>query len=137
DRARMGERVFSDPAARAELEAITHPRIAAASAEAFAALAAAGHRVAIYEAALLVERRLHEKLAGVIVVAVPEEIQLERLEARDQIAPAAARARLAAQLPLADKVAVARWVVDNSGTREQTRAQVEAIWREIQTEVAS
>ena len=137
DRPRMARRVFSDPAARAELEAITHPRIAAAGAEAFASLAAAGHRVAIYEAPLLVERRLHEGMAGVIVVSVPEEVQLERLTRRDGLDEAAARARIAAQLPLADKIAVARWVVDNSGTLEQTRAQVEAIWREIQGEVAS
>ena len=137
DRPRMAARVFSDPGARAELEAITHPRIAAASGEAFAALAAEGHRVAFYEAPLLVERRLHEGMAGVIVVAVPEEVQIARLTARDGLDEAAARARIAAQLPLADKIAVARWVVDNSGSLEHTRAQVEAIWREIQGEVAS
>jgi dephospho-CoA kinase len=127
----MAERVFSDPGERAALEAITHPRIAAASAAEFARLAGAGHPVAIYEAALLVENRIHERLAGLIVVSAPEALQIERLAARDQIGEAAARARLAAQRPLADKIAVATWVVDNSGTVEQTRAQVESIWREI------
>jgi dephospho-CoA kinase len=131
DRKRMAERVFSDPGERAALEAITHPRIAAASAAEFARLAGAGHPVAIYEAALLVENRIHERLAGLIVVSAPEALQIERLAARDQIGEAAARARLAAQRPLADKIAVATWVVDNSGTVEQARAQVESVWREI------
>ena len=131
DRTRMAERVFADNAARKTLEAITHPRIARASAERMAELAQAGHLAAIYEAALLVENRIHERLAGLIVVSLPEPIQLERLRARDGLELEAAVARIRAQLPLADKIAVATWVVDNAGTLDQTRTQVEAIWREI------
>lgn len=74
DRKRLGERVFADPGARAALNAITHPRIAQASAAALAELATAGHKVAFYEAALLVENRLHERLGGLIVVSVPLEV---------------------------------------------------------------
>lgn len=136
DRKRMGERIFADPGARAKLNAITHPRIAQASAAAIAALAAAGHKAAIYEAALLVENRIHDRLGGLIVVSVPVEVQIERLRARDEVDEEGARARVAAQLPLASKVAVADWVVDNSGPVEHTRAQVERIWREIQEQVA-
>jgi dephospho-CoA kinase len=128
DRKALGAVVFADPAARRELEAITHPRIRAASADALAALAAAGHAATIYEAALLVENRLHEAMAGTVVVAVPEDVQLARLIARDGLDEAAARARLAAQLPLADKLAVATWVVDNAGSVEDTGRQVAAIW---------
>ena len=131
DRKRLADEVFSDLTARRDLNAITHPRIAQASAAAFAELAAAGHSVAIYEAALLVENRAHERLDGLIVVAVPEEIQLERLRARDGIDEAAARARLAAQLPLRDKIAVADWVIDNSGSLEETRARVADVWRQV------
>jgi len=131
DRKRLADEVFSDLTARRDLNAITHPRIAQASAAAFAELAAAGHAVAIYEAALLVENRAHERLDGLIVVAVPEEIQVERLRARDGIDEAAARARLAAQLPLRDKVAVADWVIDNGGSLEETRARVAEVWRQV------
>jgi dephospho-CoA kinase len=132
DRKRLGERVFADPTARAALNAITHPRIAEASRAALAELRASGrHPVALYEAALLVENQIHRGLDGLIVVSVPAEVQIERLCRRDQIDPDAARARLAAQLPLADKVAVADWVVDNGGSLDETRAQVERIWREI------
>ncbi len=132
DRKRLADAVFSDLSARRDLNAITHPRIAAASAAALAELGAAGEAVAVYEAALLVENRAHEHMDGLIVVAVPEEVQVARLRARDGIDEAAARARLAAQLPLGDKVAAADWVVDNSGTPAHTRAQVEQIWRDVE-----
>jgi dephospho-CoA kinase len=132
DRKAMGERVFSDPIARAALNAIVHPRIAIASRAALAELAAAGNPVALYDAALLVENQIHRGLDGLIVVSAPAAAQIERLCERDSIDESAARARLAAQLPLADKLAVADWVVDNGGSLEQTRAQVEAVWRQVQ-----
>jgi dephospho-CoA kinase len=131
DRKRMGERVFADPAARAILNSITHPRIATASRAALADLGAAGQPVAVYEAALLVENQLHRGIDGLIVVSAPPEVQIERLVERDAIDREAAQARLAAQLPLADKVAVADWVIDNAGSREETRAQVGRVWAEI------
>jgi dephospho-CoA kinase len=132
DRKQLAARVFADPTARAVLNSITHPRIAIASRAGLAELGAAGHEVAIYEAALLVENQVHRGLDGLIVVAVPEEVQVERVCRRDSIDAEAARARLAAQLPLAAKVAVADWTIDNGGSREETRVQVERVWREIQ-----
>ena len=95
------------------------------------ALAHAGAAVAIYDAALLIENGLHRGLDGVIVVSAPEAVQRSRLAARDGLDDAAITARLAAQLPLADKRAHATWVVDNGGTRDETRAQVRKIWEEI------
>ncbi len=131
DRKRMGERVFADPAARAIINSITHPRIAAASRAAVAELGAAGHPVAVYEAALLVENKIHLGIDGLIVVSAPPQVQIERLMERDAIDGEAAQARLSAQLPLADKVAVADWVIDNAGSLAETRAQVERAWAEI------
>ncbi len=132
DRKRMAERVFSDAKARAALNAIIHPQIAIASRAALAELRAAGHSLAIYEAALLIENQIHRGLDGLIVVSAPDSVQIERLCLRDAIDEAAARARLAAQLPLADKVAEADWVIDNGGSVEQTGAQVEKVWRELE-----
>ncbi|HTE49372.1 MAG TPA: dephospho-CoA kinase [Kofleriaceae bacterium] len=131
DRKRLAARVFADDVTRAALNAITHPRIAEASRAAMAALRDGGNPVAIYEAALLVENRIHLGLDGLIVVAVDEDAQVERLRQRDAIDADAARARLAAQLPLAAKMEVADWVIDNGGPPERTRAQVERVWREI------
>lgn len=132
DRKRLAARVFADDVSRAQLNAITHPRIAEASRAAMGAMRGLGHPVAVYEAALLVENRIHLGLDGLIVVAVSEDEQIARLCRRDGIDADAARARLAAQLPLAAKVAAADWVIDNGGSTEDTRAQVERVWREVQ-----
>lgn len=136
DRKRLAGRVFADDVARAQLNAITHPRIAEASRAAMGAMRGQGHPVALYEAALLVENRVHLGLDGLIVVAVSEDEQIARLCRRDGIDADAARARLATQLPLAAKVAVADWVIDNGGSTEDTRVQVERVWREVQARTA-
>ena len=94
-------------------------------------LAQAGVEVVLYDAALLIENGLHRGMQGVIVVFAPESAQRSRLGARDGLDEAAITARLAAQLPLADKRAHATWVVDNGGSLEETRAQVRQIWDEI------
>lgn len=128
DRKKLGAIVFADADARQALNRITHPRIAAAGQEAIARLAARGVNPVIYEAALIVENQLHTWMHGLIVVSVPPEVQRARLMARDHLDEDAARARIAAQLPLAKKVAVADHVIDNSGTLEDTRAQVCDLW---------
>lgn len=133
DRKKLGAIVFADPDARRALERITHPRIAAATQQEIARLAAAGVDPVIYDAALIVENRLYTWMQGLIVVSVPPEVQVARLMIRDDIDEAAAQARIAAQLPLAEKVAVATHVIDNSGTRADTEAQVRALWERLQT----
>jgi dephospho-CoA kinase len=127
DRRALGARVFADPAARAQLEAITHPRIQQRLHEEAAALAAAGHRLAFYEASLLVEAgRARDFDALVVVVADPDQ-QRARAMARDGATAADVEARMAAQLPLAEKRKLATHVIDNSGDEAATRAQVDAL----------
>jgi dephospho-CoA kinase len=132
DRKKLGARVFADVDARRALERITHPRIAAATQQEIARLRAAGVDPVIYDAALIVENRLYTWMQGLIVVSVPPAVQVARLMIRDDIDEAAAEARIAAQLPLADKVAVATHVIDNSGVPGQTEAQVRALWARLQ-----
>lgn len=127
DRKKLGAIVFADGDARAALDRITHPRIAMASQRELANHAGDGAALAIYEAALIVENGIHRGMAALVVVAVSIEVQLERLMARDGIDAKAATARIEAQLPLADKVAVADHVIDNSGARDATERQVEAV----------
>jgi dephospho-CoA kinase len=124
DRKALGARVFQNPAERAALNAIVHPRIAEASAAKMAALAEVGHEVAVYEAALLVENGLAESFDGLIVVVAPEEEQLARLVLRDGMSEAEARARLAAQLPAAEKAKRATHLLDNGGSLADLEAQV-------------
>ena len=64
-----------------------------------------------------------------VVVAAPDSLRLSRVAARDGFSEDEARRRLAAQVPLEEKVGRADWVIDNEGTREATRAQVERLWR--------
>ncbi len=129
DRARLGARVFADPAERAALNALLHPRIGAAFLEKTQALAAQGVERIIYDAPLLIENGLHASMDGVVLVWVPRELQKQRLMARDGLEAQAAEARLAAQLPLEEKRRHANWIVDNTGELISTRAQVEEVWR--------
>jgi dephospho-CoA kinase len=131
DRKRLGERVFSDPEARKKLNAIAHPRIAALSMERAALLASEGHALACYEAALLVENGLAEAFRPLVVVAVSPDVQLERLCARDALTKDEAIARIQAQLPLAAKIATADFVIDNSGSIEETHARAAGVLDEL------
>ncbi|HEX3757651.1 MAG TPA: dephospho-CoA kinase [Kofleriaceae bacterium] len=132
DRKRLAAIAFADPAARADLGRITHPRIGAASAAAIATWADAGANLVFYEAALLVENRAHTTMAGLIVVAAPPELQYARLVDRDQLSPEEARARIAAQAPLADKLAAATWVIENATDLAGLEREVDRVIAEIE-----
>lgn len=131
DRAALAARIFADPTERAALEAILHPRIQLEVRRRVASLEAAGVKVVLYDAALLIENGLQRGLQGVVLVWAPEEVQRHRLAARDGLGPAEVEARLRAQMPLAEKRAHATWEVDNSGSLSETEAQVRRIWEEI------
>ncbi len=135
DRHALGERIFNDPAARARLNAITHPHIRRRMAEEVARVRAARpDAMVVLDVPLLLDVTPPDAydLAGVVVIAVDEATQEARLAARDGITIEAARRRLQAQRPLREKVALATWVIDNSGTPEATRRQVEELWHRWQ-----
>lgn len=129
DRARLGARVFGDPAERAALNGLTHPLVRQAFMDKLQALEERGVARVIYDVPLLIESGMHAWMEAVAVVWVPRALQKARLMSRDGLDADAAEARLAAQLPLDDKRAHATWVIDNSGDLASTRAQVEAMWR--------
>jgi dephospho-CoA kinase len=118
DRPRMAARVFTDPAARARLEALVHPAVHRLFREEAERLAAAGHAVAVYDVPLLFEAALEGEVDLVAVVWAPPAVQLSRLEARDGLGRAAAEARLAAQMPIDEKAARADVVIVNDGQPE-------------------
>lgn len=124
DREKVAARVFREPDARKVLQAITHPRIAMRSAELLAELSATNSPYVVYDAPLLVEVGAHKGLDALIVVAAERATQIARAVARDGMTPDEAERRIAAQLPLADKVAVADYVVHNDGTLEALEAAV-------------
>jgi dephospho-CoA kinase len=124
DRKALAERVFADAQERAALNAILHPLIGREVRARLDRLAARGHPIAIYEAALIVENGLHHGLDGLIVVHAPVEEQVRRLALRDGMAEREARSRIAAQLPSHEKVKAADFVIENTGAPELLRAQV-------------
>jgi len=131
DRAALGARVMGDPEARGVLEGITHPVIIATLLERLAALHAAGEALAVVEAALMVESGSYAHYGELWVVTCPTEVQLQRLMARDRFDRATAERWIGAQLPLADKEAVADRVLHNGGSLGQLRSQVEAALSEV------
>ncbi|MCA9580657.1 MAG: dephospho-CoA kinase [Myxococcales bacterium] len=130
-RERLGELAFRDADARTKLNAITHPRIAQRSMERLGALGPEDAPYAIYEAALLVENGAHRAFPSLVVVTLPPELQLARLMERDHIQEAQARARINAQMPLAQKEAVADFVISNKQGRDHLRQQVQTVHRAL------
>jgi dephospho-CoA kinase len=125
DREKLGAIVFSDEGKRSLLEAVTHPRIFHAIVEEVRRLRRERKpKAVVVDAALLFESGLADGMDWNVVVSVPEEIQIPRLMARDGVAEDEARRRVAAQMPASEKTERARYVIDNSGSLEATRAQV-------------
>jgi dephospho-CoA kinase len=132
DRPAMGRLVFSSPALRRDLEAIVHPVVRAATDAWFARLNETGTAAfAVADIPLLYETGRDADFERVIVTACPEAMQMARIVARDGLSEADARARIAAQWPLAEKVRRADYVVDTGGSFEETDRQVETIVRKL------
>jgi dephospho-CoA kinase len=128
DRGKLARIIFADPVARGTLNAITHPRIRERmDAEITARRSRRG--VLVVDIPLLYENDRTRAVETVIVVWVDPKTQLRRLQERDGLSVEEARQRIAAQMPLDEKRARADVVIDNSGSRESTRRQVEAVYR--------
>lgn len=127
DRSKLGAVVFADRAKLDALNAIVHPRVKAEIVRQFAEWARDGERAAAFvEAALLVEAGYLDELDGLVVTWSRPEQQVERLRARG-MSEGEARRRIAAQMPVEEKVKFATEKIDCSGTMEETRRQVEEL----------
>lgn len=124
DRPALRNIVFSDPKARADLEALTHPAIGAAV-EARSAIAGGPYQILVLP--LLVEKSLGSQLDRVLVVDCPEELQIERLQARDGSSLEQAQAILNAQASRAARLKAAHDVITNDGDLNAVREQVNAL----------
>lgn len=131
DRKRLGAIVFGDDEARQALNAIVHPRVATLAGEQLDALRAGGVLVGVYEVPLLFENGLETMMDAALLVAAPESVQLARLMARDSLDERSARARIAAQMPLAEKRRRAQHVLENDGSLNDLARNLHAVWREI------
>lgn len=128
DRPALGARVFADPALLARLNAIVHPRVGERTTALLAEAAAAGAEVVVHDVPLLVENGMQNRYDSVVVVAASPETQLDRLLRLRGMSREEAEQRIAAQAPLADKLAVATHVVSNDGPLEELAPQVDLLW---------
>jgi dephospho-CoA kinase len=129
DRERLGALVFENEERRLRLEAITHPYIFRAISEEVARLRRERNpKAVIVDAALLFESGLADCMDKTVVVTADEEIQLRRLMERDRLDEGAARRRIASQMTSAEKIERANLVIDNSGSLEETRGAVQALF---------
>lgn len=126
DRAALRARVFSDPAARRQLEAMLHPAIWAGLER---QSATAGGPYQVFVIPLLVESGARDAVDRVLVVDCATETQVRRLRERDGETDASARAMLAAQASREDRLAAADDVLDNDGTPEELRDKIAALDR--------
>jgi dephospho-CoA kinase len=136
DRTRLAGIVFEDPAARARLESAVHPLVFEESLLRLEQVAnETGAEIVLYDAALLVETGRHESFQRVVVVTVPENVQVSRLMERDGLDEEQARRRLRAQMALDEKAAVADYVIDNGGSWSETRQEVRRVLDSLREDV--
>lgn len=129
DRARLGAIVFADPSRRAALEAIIHPLVRARAAEIEST--APPDVLVVHDIPLLVETGQAGAFDAVVVVDVPEGLQVERAVRDRGWSEDEARSRVRAQATPAERLAAATYVVDNSGTLEDLRQRVTEVFEEL------
>jgi len=127
DRPALAALVFEDAAARADLNAIVHPLVAADTARRMAA--APADSVVVLDVPLLVEAA-RSGYDVVVIVEAPEEVRLERLVGRG-MSPDDARRRMSAQASDAERRKVADAVLDNSGSEADLEAQIDSLWAQL------
>lgn len=135
DRHALASIVFADDAARADLEAIVHPAVRRAIAEAVAAHAHTDD-VVVVDSPLLIETSAHEGFPLVVVVTASADARVARLVERG-MDEADVGARMAAQMPLEEKVALADLVVDNDGTPAELEERVDRLWSDLRRRALS
>ena len=131
DRRKLGDVVFADAQARRDLEAIIHPAVVAAIDKWFTGLEGAAAGFAIADIPLLFETGREHQYDTIIVTACELQTQIRRIMARDKIGEPEARQRIAAQLPVDEKVRRADYVIRTDGMVAETNAQVHAVYARL------
>ena len=133
NRTHLASLIFANPDEREKLNAIVHPAVRErAQLLREEAVAQQGENATIIEdIPLLTETGQADRFDGVIVVCANEKVRLERLTTQRGILKVDALARIKAQASDEERAQIARWIIDNSGSREDTQHQVERVWQEI------
>ena len=130
DRRALGDIIFNDPQKKELLNRIVHPYVSKETHLQLRRIEKTHpNSIVILDIPLLLEAQMHKDLSEIIVVYVPEHIQIKRLMQRDGISEADALARVRSQMPIEEKKDLATIVIDNSGTRDNTRKRILEIFR--------
>ena len=137
DRAKLGEVVFSDDAARSRLNAIVHPAVRELSAKLFAkAETEDPDAVVVYDVPLLVEASVDHPFDLIVVTNAPKRTQVKRLVEERGLDPIQAEARVDAQVDNTARLAIADVVIDTDESMAHTISQTDALWHRIKLERA-
>jgi dephospho-CoA kinase len=128
NRTKLGNIVFANAEKRIELENILHPLIKARTTQ---LISEQSSEVVVYAVPLLVEANVDYPFDAIITVEAGVDNQVSRLMGSRQLTESEARARIEAQTSSADRIARAGFVIDSSGTKEQTRLQVVEVWKQL------
>lgn len=131
DRKELARVVFGDDERRMKLNAITHPLITALAATRCKEYGDKGEPLVCWEAALLIENGVADAFRPLVVVAAPELLQLTRIRTRDASSREDALSRIRAQKPLAEKIAVADFVIETTGTLEENAQKTDEVLAQI------
>jgi len=133
DRMKLGAIIFADEAKRQKLNSILHPFIIARQDEVMQQWdGETPEAIAVIDAALMIESGGYKRFDKLIVVHCQPEIQLQRLMKRNNLSREEAALRIKSQMPQEEKMKYADYLVDTSGEFENTRRQVEELWRKLQ-----
>ena len=136
DRPGLGRVVFSNPERRATLEAVLHPLIRAEEARFVELLADTGQgRIAVTNAALLIETGFYRDYHRVVVVQCDAKTQIARILKRDPLNEEEARARVAAQMDASEKARVAHYLIDTTTSMAHTEVRARAVFRHLQLDL--
>jgi dephospho-CoA kinase len=128
DRQKLGGIVFSNPERRLQLESILHPLIKIRTTELINSQTSA---IVVYSVPLLVEANVDYPFDTVITVEAGADNQVERLVRSRSLSEEEARKRVSAQTTASNREARADYVIDSSGTKQQTKQQVDIVWRQL------
>ena len=134
DRRRLGALVFGHPERLAKLSSYVHPAVVRREEQIIAGTQASDPQgIVVVEAAILVETGSYRRFARLIVAVCSREMQIARAMKRDGLSRDEVLARLERQLPLEEKVKVADYVIDTSGTKEHALEQTQEVYRSLRS----
>ena len=138
DRKALGAIVFADPEKLALLNALVHPHVFARQRAFFQDVERKDPGgIVVVEAAIMVETGSYKNYDRLVLAVCPPEVQIARFLQRAGATEEAARVRMARQLPLAEKVPLADYLIDTSGTKDDTVSRARAVWEKLKEEAAA